>query len=475
MHIERQSGLSGRLDHPGQASISDALVAEFGAFVTQAIGLHFPGERLPELARAMAAIARERDGAVSESSIRALMNHVPTRSEVELLAAHLTVGETYFFRDAALFEALERDILPPLIAARRHHGKYLRIWSAGCCTGEELYSIAILLDRMIPDFAEWHLTLLGTDIHPQFLRKATEGAYRDWSFRSVPDWIRRRYFQGTEQGDHVVSARLRSKTRFEHLNLVTDSYPRQDGENAAMDVILCRNVLMYFEPSIAERVTDGLHRCLAPGGWLAVSAAEAGGRPFRQFERVRFSDATLFRKCANVPAPVPVPMPESPAPVRVTTVVPDVRGATVVASRGVPSPESGENLTAPLLALQARRCADEGRLDEAERLCLAAIAADKCDPTVRYLHALVQAEQGRLDAATATLRQALYLDESFVLAHFTLGSLYRRCRMNAEADRHFASASRLLRTHAPDDVLAASDGLSAGHLLNAIRNEGGGA
>jgi chemotaxis protein methyltransferase CheR len=470
MHIEPQFDSSG---DPGRMSMPDALVAEFGAFVTQATGLHFPGERWPELSRAMAAIARDRDGADSESNIRALMNHVPTRSEVELLARHLSVGETYFFRDSALFEALERDVLPPLLAERRRHGKYLRIWSAGCCTGEELYSIAILLDRMIPDPAEWNLTLLGTDIHPQFLRKAKEGVYREWSFRNVPDWIRRRYFQLTEKGDHVVSPRLRSRTRFEYLNLVADAYPGQDSSTAPMDVILCRNVLMYFEPSLADRVVDGLHRCLAPDGWLAVSAAEAGGHPFRQFERVRFSDATFFRKRTNVPVPVPVPTPDPPAPVCLTPSVPAVRRAPVAAPRPASPAEANADLTAPLLALKARQCADQGRLDEAERLCLAAVAADKCDPAVRYLQALVQAEQGRLDDATATLKQALYLDQSFVLAHFMLGSLYRRRRMNEEADRHFANACALLRSHAPEDVLAASDGLSAGHLLDAIRNEGG--
>jgi chemotaxis protein methyltransferase CheR len=454
-----------QIDRLAAAGFSDALMAEFSSFVAQRVGLHFPRERWPDLSRAMTAIARDLDtggGTGAAAGIRFVMNGVSTRDASELLARHLSVGETYFFRDSAVFDALEHKVLPALIAARRKSGKRLRIWSAGCCTGEELYSMAILLDRTIPDLADWKLTLLGTDINPGFLQKAKLGVYRDWSFRNVPAWIRQRYFRTDEHGSHAIVPELRQRVTFDYLNLATDPYPGHGNDALAMDIVLCRNVLMYFEPGLARQVIDKLHGALAADGWLAVSPSEAGGHVYPRFERMKFPDATLYRKQGAT-------MPAAPDVVR------------VMVDPGMPSSNAGGRderpdaacpeppATPATLAAQARRCADLGLLTEADRLCRTAIAADKCDPALRYLLAVVLEEQGRFDDATEALNQALYLDPSFVLAHFTLGSLCRRQHKDGDADRHFANAFALLHRHAPADVLNESDGVSAGHLYNAMR------
>jgi chemotaxis protein methyltransferase CheR len=450
--------------HPDAAhakiAFPDTLMEEFSTFVAQRIGLYFPRERWPDLSRAMAAITRDMDsGTGPVAGIRALMRGTQTRDEAELLARHLSVGETYFFREPAVFDALEREVLPMLIAARRKTGKRLRIWSAGCCTGEELYSMTILLDRTIPDLADWQLTLLGTDINPRFLAKATLGVYRDWSFRNAPAWIRQRYFQAAEPGSHTIAPTLRGKAAFDYLNLATDTYPGHTGEASAMDIVLCRNVLMYFEPSLARQVIDKLHRSLAADGWLVVSPAEAGCHAFPQFERMRYPDASLYRKRAAIAQATPDIAPAGRAP---------DRAAPSMSPSPPSSPSMPAEQDAAAMARLARRCADQGLLDEADRLCRAAIAADKCNPALRYLHATVLEEQGRFDAAMEALHRALYLDPSFVLAHFTLGSLYRRQRKDAEAERHFAHTVELLDRLAPGDVLTASDGIGARQLFNAM-------
>src|SRR6185369_3291595 len=122
------------------------------------------------------------------------------KEQLETLAGHLTIGETYFFREQSSFDILENSILPDLIASRRGRGQRLRIWSAGCSTGEEAYSLAILLSRLIPDQREWQITILATDINSSALGKAVQGVYSDWSFRGVPQWIRQRYFKKTHDG-----------------------------------------------------------------------------------------------------------------------------------------------------------------------------------------------------------------------------------------------------------------------------------
>ena len=125
---------------------------------------------------------------------------MPTEPQIEVLARHLTVGETYFFRDKTSFDFLEKRVLPELLAFRRNAGRYLRIWSAGCCSGEEPYSIAILLTRMIADPKDWNVSILGTDINRLFLEKGVCRCLRDWSFRDTPNWVREGFF--TRTGDH---------------------------------------------------------------------------------------------------------------------------------------------------------------------------------------------------------------------------------------------------------------------------------
>ncbi len=279
------------------AAVAESLLPRFSGYVARHLGLRFPRSQWPELLRAADAIACEGGVAGAAACMEGVMAAAPTRAAIEQLARHLTIGETYFFREPALFDALERDVLPLLIDARRAGGKTLRIWSAGCCTGEELYSLAILLHRLIPDLADWRITLLGTDINPQFLRKAEQGVYRDWSFRNVPEWIRRRYFDAG-----AIAPVLRQGVRFDYLNLAAGVFPGTDSGTPPMDLILCRNVLMYFEPSSAARTVLRLRDALAADGWLAVGVAENGHRLLEPLEPVRFGAAQLYRQPGPVAA-----------------------------------------------------------------------------------------------------------------------------------------------------------------------------
>src|SRR3989338_8476661 len=159
---------------------SEALLSELSALVARHLGLDFPRERWGDLERGMPEIAR----AFGIHGIEALVRHLSfaplTRREVELPASYLTVGETYFFRERRRFEALAEHVLPELPQARGGTGRHLRFWSAGCCTGEEPYSIAMLLDRLMPSREAWNITILATDINAAFLRTAEKGLYGEW-------------------------------------------------------------------------------------------------------------------------------------------------------------------------------------------------------------------------------------------------------------------------------------------------------
>ena len=462
-------------------ALPDSLLSGMSEFVAARMGLNFPRERWRDLERGIAAAACEFELPDAESCARALLSAPLTQTQIEVLASHLTVGETYFFREKKSFEALEVHILPELLCARRGAERRLRIWSAGCCTGEEPYSVAMLLDRLIPDAEAWNVTILATDINPRFLRKAAEGVYGEWSFRDTPGWVRERYFKKRRDGRFELQPRIRKRVTFSHLNLATDVYPSLANNTNAMDVILCRNVLMYFTAERALQVAANCHRALVDGGWLIVSPTETSNVLFSGFAAAEFSGAVLYRKASDAapsfaatgyrPPVHSVMFPPEP-------VAPPAQ--SVVSAQTLPEPpeqtaavESSDTLAQrqehrAAFARTARACANEGRLAEAVEWCEKAIAADRLNPAHYYLLATVRHEQGEIDAAAQSLTRALYLDADFALAYFALGNLRLAQGRRREAGRHFANALAMLRARPHDETLPESDGLTAGRLAEII-------
>lgn len=446
-------------------SLSPPLLSGLSGFVATRLGLHFPEERWTDLERGVVAAAREFGFPDTESCARWLLSASLTRTHFEVLASHLTVGETYFFREKESLQILEHQILPELLRSRAQGGRHLRIWSAGCATGEEPYSIAMLLDRLIGADTSWNVTILATDINPRFLRKAAEGVYGQWSFRGTPPSIRDRYFAKGNGNRFELHPDIRSKVTFFYLNLVDDVYPSLLNNTNAMDVIVCRNVLMYFTPERAREVAGKLHRSLIDGGWLIVSPTETSNTLFSSFSAVPFPGAVLYRNVEPVPVvpepasfsfQVPLQPPEQEAGVPVASPLFEQREAEHVREDGHRHAE------------RARRCANEGKLAEAMQWCERAIGADKLNPAHRYLLAIIQQEEGQTEAAVQSLTRALYLDPSFVLAHFGLANIELRLGRQCEARRHFANALAALQAHGREEILPESEGLTAGRLTEII-------
>ncbi|NJL54970.1 protein-glutamate O-methyltransferase CheR [bacterium] len=214
----------------------------------------------------------------------------------------LTIGETYFFRNAAHFNALRHEILMPLIAERRKSGfRQLRLWSAGCATGEEPYSLAMLLRELIHDIEDWAITLLATDINAGFLDAAREGLYGQRAFRGeTPSWIQPRWFR-LESGKYRLNQDVRQMVMFRPLNLVTDAYPSAESFTANMDVILCRNVTIYFNEATTRHVTDRFYRALNDKGWLVVGHSEPNSAIYGAFSSRNLRNTVVYQKVAQPP------------------------------------------------------------------------------------------------------------------------------------------------------------------------------
>ena len=228
-------------------AISKSSLFRISEFISANMGLDFPKDRWPDLERGIKSVSRDFNYKNPESCIQWILSSPLTKSLIEIIASHLTIGETYFFRNQNIFNALEKQILPELIHSRRKTGRHLRFWSAACASGEEPYSLAILLSKMIPDLKDWNITILATDINPLFLKKASKGVYTKWSFRSTPAWAMCGYFKKIQEGHYQINPRLKKMVRFSYLNLMDDCYPSMTNNTNAMDVIFCRNVLMYLD------------------------------------------------------------------------------------------------------------------------------------------------------------------------------------------------------------------------------------
>uniref|UniRef100_A0A831UIZ5 Tetratricopeptide repeat protein n=1 Tax=Geobacter metallireducens TaxID=28232 RepID=A0A831UIZ5_GEOME len=495
--------------------ISRQLLSQLSEFVSRQLGLHFPEKRWRDLERRMIHAARDLGFKNGEACAQWLVSSRVPRAEIEILASHLTIGETYFFREKGGFDVLESRILPELIGSRRGREQRLRIWSAGCSSGEEAYSIAILLKRMIPDIDEWNVTILATDINPRSLAKAAAGIYSDWSFRGVPDWVKQRYFARRGDGRLEVPYAIRKMVTFANLNLAEDTFPSLVNNTNAMDIIFCRNVLMYFGTEQAAKVTGNFHRALLDGGWLLVSPCEVSSAIFAEFEAVTFPGAAFYRKNGTGQRPAPAPcrphreesrlhLPEQ-LPVPDFFAVPRPPLPPETGQEQAPPPQqpkpsayeealalhrrgeyreaaatlqgflSGIEEAGPLhplygkaAALLAQLFADLGNLEEALRWSGAAIAADKLNAELHYLRATICQERGAIDEAVTALKRALYLDHTFVLTHFALGNLTLKQGKQKESDRHFDNALELLGTYRDDDPLPGGDGMTAGRLAEII-------
>ncbi|MFZ2301241.1 MAG: CheR family methyltransferase [Gallionella sp.] len=467
-----------------QTTLPDSLLPGLSEFVAARTGLYFPPERWSDLERGIAAAAPDFNFPDSETCARWLLSAPLTRHMNEILASHLSIGETYFFREKRSLEILGEQVLPQLLQTRRHERR-LRIWSAGCSTGEEAYTLAMLLDGLIPDIQAWNITILGTDFNPKFLRKAAQGVYGDWSFRDAPSWLRGRYFTKTGGGRFEIIPRIRKMVAFSYLNFADDVYPSLSNNTGAMDIIFCRNVLMYFTSQRAKQVTGNFHRALVDGGWLVVSPAEASNALFSPFAPVEFPGAVLYRKTAGAALAVPpqsnlkqeesILWERSPgydqtyrgleaAPTNENWNIllpPDAATFPVIQANLEPPLQPDEH---GLPSHMARNCANRGRLGEALEWCEQAITADKINPAHHYLLATILQEQGRHDDAIQSLMRTLYLDPDFVLAHFALGNLHQSQGRYRQAQRHFKNVLLLLRKHPPDETLPEADGLTTGRL-----------
>jgi chemotaxis protein methyltransferase CheR len=458
--------------------LDDQQYGRYRALVQHHCGLTYPDHKRADLAQGIVQTCRD-NGIATPDQLYAEL--VGGSALWDSLITHLTIGETYFFRNQPQFAALRSAIVPDLMS-RRAMSQHLRVWSAGCATGEEPYSIAIALSELFQQHPGWQASLLATDINPAFLERAQAALYGAWSFRDTPDAVRDRYFQ-PEQSRWRLTPDIRRMVRFARLNLAEPGYPSVVNGTCAMDLILCRNVTIYFDEASTRAVVDRMYHALTPGGWLIVGHSEPQVSVYRQFEVHNFPDTVIYRKPLNAPLffagqptqPSPehhVPpanaAPSAPARARVREVRAPAASTDAQADLP-PRPHEWELLPLATMLSQAQAAADQGNWHEAAEQCERILQREPLMVRAHYLLGHVLEQHGDLDGAIAAYRRTIYLDRTFVMGTLGMGHIWRKKGRLQDSQRCYRNALAQLE-HLPLGVpVAGAESLSVAELVDAVK------
>ena len=388
--------------------------------------------------------------------------------EWEALIAAITIKESYFFRAPQQFEAIQRQIIPGVLRARAAERR-LRVWSAACARGEEPATLAMVLAET-PALAGWDWRILATDLDGEALAIAERGLYSERAIAQVPPALAARYLRKNGKL-HELDPRLQERIEYRRLNLAQPPYALPDPK---YDLILLRNVLIYFRRPLQRKVLRQVGSALAPDGTILLGASETlwqiqdeleavdlGGcfayRPSRTAggaatprpaglpgQKTPTPDATARRRSGTRSGPVTLTVPPPPPASRTAAKPPSPRilanptadaPATIPTAAHAPSADSGR----PLRELVRSAAVDlaKNRLPEAERALAEALERSPGDVASHTLLGFLHDVAGRPDEAIAAYRAALYLDPSLFQPRLLLADCLRRMGIRDRAERSY--------------------------------------
>lgn len=488
--------------------LSEKILQQASLLMTDLFGLNFPPNRWRDMERGLkAAASQSGHGNSPEDIARWISKGQLSQMEVEILVNQLTVGETYFFREEDALQLFQQKILPAYINLCQVKPRTLKIWSAGCCTGEEPYTLAILLREKVPEILRDSITILATDINPAYLAKAKAGIYGKWSFRNTPEDLQKKYFRSNGSKREIVDV-IKMMVQFEQHNLASNIMPSATPETKGMDVIFCRNVLMYFTPEVIRKVASGFYNALQDGGWLITSPVELNDDYFGDFSRIQSGNGIFYRKL-SLPEIKSAEIPQSPAstqavknslgrksghtlemkqraspePIQLPLVqLSDLQTDNEVAAilyKGAKYKECVEKCQQILLKnksdkvalnLLTKVYADSGKYEQAKQWAIKLLAADRLNPESYYLYATILFELQEYLMVTDILKKGLYLSQDHLLMHILIGNAYKRKGKEILAKKHFKNAAMMLNNRHFEEVVENSGGLTVGRINELIQS-----
>ena len=441
--------------------LTDEEFAQLRSLLARSAGLVFDEARRDSVAYCIAERLRG-TGAPDVASYLALL---ADPSERQQLLNEVTIQETHFFRNPPQIRALRKYVIPELLKHADTRGRRIRIWSAGCSTGEEPYTIAMILRELLPTMAGWDVKVVATDVSSRALEAARRGRYGERAVQMASPEDLARFFTATGDGGYEVRPEVRDLVQFRHQNLVTDPVPFAVDER--IDLVLCRNVTIYFSRETTRALMARLHTCLRDGGYLFLGHSETLWQVSEDFRLVPLgtgdSAAFVYRRIDEAPKD------------RRGSVLPDRR----TEDDAPPPPDPERRVTprrdstagvpragAPSAAVVRGALAD-GRYDEAVAAADDLVNVDPLNPRGHYLRGLALVNTGLDSDALTDLRKAVYLDPGSGLAHFLLAGVLSRLGDSAAAAREYRAAADTLGARA-DEAQAPELGGRSVHELAAL-------
>ena len=338
-------------------------------------------------------------------------------NEWKIILDALNISETYFLRDAGQFEILEKHIIPSILE-KNNVSKKINIWSAGCSTGEEPYSIAILLNELLPNIASWDISVLATDVNEKSIEKAMEGNYMEWSFREMPPEKVTKHFT-QRKNLYQVNDSIKKNIQFRVNNLLETAYHNE------FDLILCRNVFIYFDDNSKKTVLNKFDRSIKENGYMLLGHSEAPHLIPDSFESIVNQKSIYYRK-KIISSPVNISetnnLPKTKIEIKknISQTTPQkVFKAQFDNSKN--KIELAKNLT------------NNGHLPEAEKILQNILAENPSNHEAIFLQGQILEAKGNFDSAENRYKKAIYLEPLFLESYLNLSNLYTSLNKMEEA------------------------------------------
>ncbi|MBW1975903.1 MAG: hypothetical protein JRI45_10085 [Deltaproteobacteria bacterium] len=483
--------------------IEDCLI-----FVLEHLGLKIDNIACANALKSLNLMARrEGFGSVSDLLQRVWKEYSHTE-KLQFFASLFTVGETYFFRDMKVLEIVERYVIPNRLEQKIAKGDKLlmRAWSAGCSTGEEAYTLAAIFEEARKwDSRGWDYTIIATDINKASIEQARKGVYRPWSFRKDPPQRYLKYFSFSNNC-WEVAPQIKKRVHFFVLNLMENLYPSLHTSTVGLDLIMCRNVIMYFSEDKRQYVLDRFYRSLSPGGWLVLAMPELPWADSKKWKRFKVNGVTLLKKPDNLSNVAKIKGANSRSRVEINTkachsskasdiddetsafVAPDkdkifsefrrlvaenrfeeAKQALfrhIVIDRGnCFSSQDIYNLLDPFV----RTMIDSGRCTEALTFVEQLTEYCKFEPALYIIKAFLYRELDRLDEAIVAYRQAIYLNPDAISPMLFLASTYQMVGRKDLARRYWRKAyDLLLKKQDKNEVLPYGETMTVSEAITTL-------
>jgi len=482
--------------------MNEAYLIEISKKIAEILGLHFQANQFHDMERRMKVAAKELNIDTSNDNINAwLSNSSFSSHEISVLSAHLTVGETYFFREKSGLELFKQVIIPQLIKQRTEVNEQIRIWCAGCSSGEEPYTIAMIFKECFPELNDWNITILATDISPNAIQKALQGEYTEWSFRETEAELKSKYFVASGK-NWIIQPEIKKMVTFMYLNLSKNSYPSTLTNTETMDVIFCRNVMMYFTPEVIKEVSNRFFHSIVQNGWLITGQVELNDEYFSAFERVPFNQGVFYRKSERAKEKIKNTQSRSPdrsLPFSNVKNVKKVEARKIIQSTPKPiiqvtkPPEKNSLNNAELEKLfqsgQYLKCiesclkmmdnssldnqifrilvnayANSGLTNDGEEVIDRVLSKSQATSEMYYTYASFLKERNNEKLSEVMLKKAIYLNHKHILAHLMLGELFEKGDKRDLANKYYETVVELLENFHDHEIIPESDGLHVGGI-----------